>query len=478
MANFAARFLRSVPLPRGPQRTLILYRWLLVAVGIYTVVVTWNVWQVRSAPDWHPWKYATPDSHMIWNHRPSDAQLAPMLPAWDWLPQFDVGALLIAGFVLVLFLPRAGLTALAAIWIIAVLMDRMRLQPHYQIGLLILATLPSSGAKLVGRANLIALWFWAGFHKLIIDFIKPEGLPGFRNDIIPLDLARMFPPEHYAWSTHTVAVAVGWTVAVSELLLGIMCLFPPLRWAVAILAFVLHGGILLWNCRMPGCNLTGWNVALMLAGLVLIAPWREWPRTALKQCRPLTRVLAIALLVYPAAFYVDAVNGYLAHCIYVPNSAYGELRRTGESPKPTPFIPFEVINFPLPPGQSVAEAYFNKVKQPGDEMIIYDPRPWARHNGMHGRRLTYDGELRNDLPYGHWIRRDDKGNKLSEGDFKDGVETGHWIFWYADGRKAMEGDFVNGQAEGPWMMWSLNGEEELVEFHDGKPVMSPPPGRE
>ncbi len=147
MAKFVASFLRSVPLPRGPQRTLILYRWLLVAVGIYTVLVTWNVWQVRSSPDWHPWKFATPDSHMIWNHRPSDAQLAPMLPAWDWLPQFDVGALLIAGFVLVLFLPRTGLTALAAIWIIAVLMDRTRLQPHYQIGLLILATFPSAGAQ-------------------------------------------------------------------------------------------------------------------------------------------------------------------------------------------------------------------------------------------------------------------------------------------------------------------------------------------
>ncbi len=296
MSNFAANLLKSIPLPRGPQRNLICIAGCWWRSGIYTVVVTWNVWQVRSAPDWHPWKFATPDFHMIWRHQPTDAQLAPMLPAWDWLPQFDVGGLLIAAFVLVLFLPRTGLTALGIIWLLAVLMDRTRLQPHYQIGLLILATLPSSGAQLVGRANLIALWFWAGFHKLIIDFIKPEDLLGFVHDIVPLDLARMFPPEHYHWSTHTFAVAVGWTIAATEMLLGIMCLFPPLRWLVGIIAFVLHGGILLWNCRMPLCNLVGWNVALMLAGLVLITPWRDWPRTALKKCSPLAQLLAIALL--------------------------------------------------------------------------------------------------------------------------------------------------------------------------------------
>lgn len=477
MSKLAANFLKSIPLPRGRERYLILYRWLLVAVGIYTVVVTWNVWQVRSGPDWHPWKFATPNFHTVWHHQPTDAQLAPMLPAWDWLPQYDMGGLLIAGFVLVLFLPRTGLTALAVIWLSAVLMDRTRLQPHYEIGLLMLATLPSAGAQLVGRANLIALWFWAGFHKLIIDFIKPDGLLGFTSDIIPLDLARMFPPDHYWWSTHTVAVAVGWSVAIGEMLLGIMCLFPPLRWAVGIVALVVHGGIILWNCLVPCCNLLGWNVALMLAGLVLIMPWREWPWASLKQCRPIAQLLAIALLLYPATFYVDAVNAYLAHCIYVPNSAYGELRRPGETPKSVPFLPFEVINFPLPNGQSIAQQYFDKIKQPGDEMIIYDPRPWARHNGMHGRRLTYDGEMRNDLPYGHWVRRDEQGHKKSEGDFKDGVETGHWIFWFADGRKAMEGYFVNGRAEGPWMTWSPDGEGSLVEFHDGEPV-SPSPSAE
>jgi hypothetical protein len=476
MSKFPANFVKSIPLPRGPQGYLILYRWLLVAAGIYTVIVTWNAWQVRSAPDWHPWKFATPDFRTIWNHAPTPAQLAPMLPVYDWLPQFDVGWLLVASLLSILVFPRTGLTALGIVWVLGVLMDQTRLQPHYQIGLLMLATFPSAGAQLVGRANLIALWFWAGFHKLIIDFIKPEGLLGFKNDIIPYDLARMFPPEHYHWSTHTVGVALGWSVALTEMLLGLACLFPPLRWIVGIVAFVLHGGIILWNCLMPCCNLVGWNLALMLAGLVLIMPWRDWPWTSWKQCSAVPRVLALLLLVYPATYYVNGVNAYLSHCIYVPNSAYGELRRPGELPKSVPFLPFEVLNFPLPSGQSINEQYFDKIKKPGDEMIIFDPRPWAQHRNLNGRRLTYDGELRDNLPYGHWIHRDSQGHKLSEGDFADGVETGHWTFWQVDGSKAMEGDFVNGQPEGTWRTWTPDGQEARVEFHDGQAVTTPSSG--
>ena len=54
-----ARWRGRIPLPRGPQWYLVLYRWLLVVASLYTVAVTWNVWQDRSDPNWHPWRFAT-----------------------------------------------------------------------------------------------------------------------------------------------------------------------------------------------------------------------------------------------------------------------------------------------------------------------------------------------------------------------------------------------------------------------------------
>ena len=82
-------------------------------------------------------------------------------------------------------------------------------------------------AQLVGRASLIALWFWAGFHKLLIDFIKPADMVGFKSDVIPNDLMRLFPPERFPWSTHNArAWRLGWTIAIAETSLGLMCLIP------------------------------------------------------------------------------------------------------------------------------------------------------------------------------------------------------------------------------------------------------------
>ena len=207
-----AELLRSIPLPRGPQWYLIAYRWLLVAAGIFTVVVTWHVWQVRSGPRF---------------------EMSPMLPLWDWLPQVDLGWITIAALLTILIRPRLGLIAVGILWFVGVLMDRTRLQPHYQIGFLILATLPSVSAQLTGRASLIALWFWAGFHKLLIDFIKPHDMVGFKTDVIPNDLMRLFPPERFPWSTHSSGVALGWTIAIAETTLGLMCFFPRCaNWSV------------------------------------------------------------------------------------------------------------------------------------------------------------------------------------------------------------------------------------------------------
>jgi hypothetical protein len=465
-----ADLLRSIPLPRGQQWYLVAYRWLLVAAGIFTVVVTWDVWQVRSGPRF---------------------EMSPMLPLWDWLPQVDLGWMMIAALLTILIRPRVGLTAVGILWFVSVLMDRTRLQPHYQIGFLILATLPSVSAQLTGRASLIALWFWAGCHKLLIDFIKPHDMVGFKTEVIPNDLMRLFPPERFPWSTHSTGVALGWTIAIAETTLGLMCLFPHTRKAVGVIALFLHAGILFWNCQTWDCNLLLWNISLMFAGLVLISPWREWPWTSWMQSNWPARAASIALLVCPAGYYLNWTAAYLSHCVYVPNTPYAELFRPGESPQFVPFLCYNEVHFPLPPSQEISEQWFNKIRRPGDVLIIHDPRPWAQSRSMNGRQLTDTGEIHPDE---HTIVRYPDGTKLEEGEtvdgrkqglwvrwhpngkisewglLIDGQEQGPWTFWFPDGKKAMRGNYEKGQAEGTWHQWTPDGEETTLEFHNGEPV--------
>jgi hypothetical protein len=513
------RLATSIPLPRGPLWYLVLYRWLLIVASVYTVAVTWNVWQVRSDPNWHPWSFATPSNTATWENRPSDSQLAPMLPVWEGLPQIDLGWLLVGSILSILIFPRAGLATLGTLLVLGVLLDRTRLQPHYVLVFLMLGTLPGVNTQLLGRANLIALWFWAGFHKLIIDFIKPDGMAGFRSDVIPNDLARFFPSTQYSWNTHDLGVAMGWMIASTEVLLAVLCFVPRARWVVAITAICAHGTILVWNCLGPHCNLVGWNIALGLAGFVLIVPWREARWATWLRCNLFTKVFSILLLVSPAFYYVNGIAAYLSYCIYVPNNPFAILFRPGEEPKSVTFIGYEVINFPLSPAQSILEAYFNKIRQPGDVMVIHDPRPWAEHSNMNGRQLTdfgefprgehrryyydednhtqlaaegsYVGDMKqglwlswhesgklasqgvmiDDQKHGPWMQWHTNGNIESQGNYDHGKEQGKWSFWYADGQKEMEGNFVDGQMDGAWTTWTPSGEPSKLEFRGGAPVV-------
>jgi hypothetical protein len=282
----------------------------------------------------------------------------------------------------------------------------------------------------------------------------------------------------------------------------------------------MHLGITAWHCHSYTSSVLSWNIALAFAGLALIAPWRESPIASLYQCRIPTRILAISFFIIPATYYLNWVSGYLAHCVYVPNTPYADLHRADEENLFLPWLPYQVLNFPLPPGQSISERYFEKIKRPGDSLMIYDPRPWAHLMGTNIRQLTYDGELRNGLAYGHWIHRHRDGTKSHEGDYVDGKmqgpwtwwhyngklasqgefiddkkqglwkrwhkngnpesegryendqEEGPWTYWYPDGKKAMEGSYLNGKADGVWITWKPDGERESeVEFRRGELVI-------
>lgn len=467
MSSILAKFARSIPLPIGPYWYLVAYRWLLVATGFYTILITWNVWQVRTAPGWEPWSFAMPDFHSTWIDQPSPAELAPMLPLWDWLPQFHVGWLLLGSLALVLVHAWAGIIAYTVILAIGMALDATRIQPPCLISLLLIGTIPNINAQMLGRAYLISMWFWVGFHKLIADFTKPDWARGFRTDILPEDVGRnlerwkaVFPENWLQWDVFAVGNVLGWIIICSEVGLAVLCLIPKTRIFAGIFALVMHLGIAVWHCHSYTSSVLAWNIALAFAGLALIAPWRESILESLKQCRRAIALCAVLLFVYPAGFYVNAVAAYFAHCVYVPNTPYAELRRPGEETKFAPWLCYEVVNFPLSPGQSISQRYFDKIKRPGDSFIIYDPRPWARLRGTSMRQLTYDGEIREGLAYGHWIHRHRDGTKSHEGDYVKGKMHGPWTWWHYNGKLASQGSFVNDQKHGLWKRWHKNGNLE------------------
>lgn len=61
------------------------------------VVQTWQLWEIRAHP--------------------------PNLPIWSWLPQLDLGPLLLATLVLVLVRPRVGILVHAAVLVAALATD-------------------------------------------------------------------------------------------------------------------------------------------------------------------------------------------------------------------------------------------------------------------------------------------------------------------------------------------------------------------
>ncbi len=472
MPTALRNFLKTIPLPVGPLWYLVAYRWLLVAGVIVAVGVTWNLWQVRSGPanTYHPLLPAGADV----------TDFAPMMPVADWLPQINLAWWMIGSALLVLVRPWWGIIAHTAVVIVGMLLDQTRIQHYHQTMFLLWGTLPSLNCQMVARANLIAMWFWAGLHKLCSE--------NFREEIAYQVLTTIFPPvdypaEAFPWITPDLGYFVGWGVGFAEMGLGILCLIPQTRKLAACIALPMHVGIFIslqWISQGWASNVGPWNIELALAGFVLIAPWREAPWVSWLKCRSSVRVLVIFLLVYPAGFYANVVDAYLSHCIYVKNSPEGVIVRNVPDPGKTgTSTEYQlsihnygtgVVNVPLPPAHRIFEEFFNKVRQPGDRLVIRDPRPWAKRSGIHYRELTDAGELRDGKPHGYWIRRDAEGNKLSEGMYARGVQNGPWVFYYPDGQKEMAGNYVNGKEDGAWTTWTPAGVAERVEFRSGELV--------
>lgn len=324
---------------------MLVFRWVVVGCQAVTLKITWSLWQVHETP--------------------------PMLPLLP-LPAFDMGVILLISLAVILIQPLPGIILHTVLVLYAMLIDQIRLQPEV-ISLIFMmwGTLPNPNAKALGRAHLVALWFYAGFNKLV----SPRFLHGTAQWMLSALISQ--PPE---WLRDNV----GYIIALTELGIGVLAIFPPTRKLAGLVAFGLHIGILIdlgpyghnWNE-----SVWAWNVALSLAGFALIFPWKGWglcPR-----CHVLVRVLAVLILLAPAGFYIGVTNAYLAHHLY--SSA---VPRASATAALNPSITWQFFEVPFPPEHRLFEQLFEETCSPGSRMTIRDSRWWFRKKGMEVVTLT------------------------------------------------------------------------------------------
>ena len=292
-----------------------------------------------------------------------------MLPALP-LPAFDMGVLLLVSLAFTLFRPLSGVILHSLLLVYAMLSDQTRIQPEIvSLALLLWGALPSAGARTVGRAHLIALWSWAGINKLLS--------PAFLSSTGPMMFATLFRGVP-GW----LHASSGYLIACAELTTGLLAIFPRTRRLAALLAFGLHGGILLtlaarrWNEAV-----WPWNVAAALAGFALIYPWKSSLWASIRASRRAAGLVALIILFSPALWFVGMTDAYLAHHLYsedVPRASSTAL---------DPNAVWNSFNVPLPPEQRLFEQFFRLTCAPGDTMTIIDERWWYRAQGQERRML-------------------------------------------------------------------------------------------
>ena len=256
------------------------------------------------------------------------------------------------------------------------LLDQTRMQPWcISFALLMVGSLESPGAKLVGRAHLVATWFYAGLHKLLS--------PGYFHKVVPFLLAGL-----YDKADPTMFALLGGAAAAVEVTVAILAIVPRTRRWAAGLACAMHLTIALWLALRLGWNadVWPWNIVLALAALLLIWPWRTTLREDWRSCSRVARAAVLLIMISPIGFYFGLVDGLLAHCVYSANTPEAKIVLPDGAEVNIDAVATST-NAPMPPAIRLYEEYFRQVGEPGELLVINDPRWWARVRGTEHREI-------------------------------------------------------------------------------------------
>ena len=328
---------------------LLFVRILVVFMQAIMILVTWPLWQQREFP--------------------------PVLPAMDIL-DLDMAWPLLFSLVLVLALPRIGITLYVVALTISILMDQTRFQAYaISMALLMVGTLPVRWLELLAAVHLVALWFFAGFHKIISWLVNGYVTATyFWLDIIP-----SLPDP--------VPQILSLFMMFSELTIGVLAFRAQSRKLAAILGLMLHAAIL-FCLILRGTNpaIWSWQVPLALGGFVYMWRWNTSFRKSLSTENQLVRAVVIFVLVSPLGFYFGIMDAHPSYCLYSDNRVAGFIiHEDGSKTK----IGVPALNTVIPPEPRLYKQYFQKVGHPGEMLILLDKRWWMQFRGMDIQEISY-----------------------------------------------------------------------------------------
>ncbi len=371
-ATGARREVAAVVQSGSDRWRMALLRIVAVAAQAATFLVTYKLWQLRV--------YSAADEH----------SLPPLLPLLQ-LPRIDMLPWLMASLVVVLFAPKWGVPLHCVLLVLAMLMDQFRIQPQIvSLAILMVATLPGRWPRLVGRAHLIAAWFFAGFHKVIS--------PGFYDETVPFLLRPLLGSVDQTTSQN-MFVAIGAFMALGEMSLALLALWPRTRRVAATAACGMHLSLLVWLSLVVrssggvGWNqaVWPWNAALAAAAIALIWPWNSSPVADWLGVGRRARMAIAFILLSPVGYYFGVLDAFLAHCVYSNNTVDAHI----ELPDGQVFLVSGLavdLNAGTPPAHRIYEEYFREVGKPGETLVIDDPRWCAKWLGYSHRVIRKRAE--------------------------------------------------------------------------------------
>ncbi len=302
---------------------------------VCTILVTWQLWQARTEP--------------------------PNLPAIGGLAHLDWGLPILGAGAVALISPRIGGPAHAAIFLLAVLGDQIRLQPEcVSLGLL-MAVLPFNTAGVtIARWHLVALWFWSGANKALSLGWEDSGAAFIAQ----------------SWHLPNAQSFVVFALPAMEMAVGLAALRWSWRRFTAVGAAALHLGIFLtlspwladWNI-----SVWPWNVGLAVVAPLVLWNWRPSSPSNTNRATISTRIIkptAALLCLSPLLFYWGPVDTYLAHNLYTGNEATPQVCSPEGTCTGPPFSTWSDLNVPVPPEGRLYRAWFRRICEPGETLVV------------------------------------------------------------------------------------------------------------
>jgi hypothetical protein len=333
---------RRLPLQLGPHQigwTNFVCLVLTVLSQAATILITWDVWQARNP--------AVTIINVPWFANP---------------PQFDYAWLLLASLALALISPRNfGFAAHLLVLTIAIATDQLRLQPQIISVVVLMAACIFPSAKKLGVWFLIAMWAWAGIHKLLS--------PDWCGEVTYYLLLRV-PSELETlrlWDYHG---AFATTTAIAELGLGVLAWRRPK--IAAPICFLSHIGIALfliivdWNF-----SVLPWNFCTAIVGAWLLWSGQKVAAPSPFPASTAGKIAVAVLLFSPIGFYFGMVRHSLCHVLYSANYPDAVITKA-EGPETCEAI--KTLRVPFPHEPKAFIDLFRLTGKPGEKLHIREFR--------------------------------------------------------------------------------------------------------